>query len=539
MLANRPLPDTKRAFYLLLLISSAIKLWLAAFFPFIGDEAYFYQWGAHLDWGGYYDHPPMVGWWLWALQQLSSHPLVLRLPAVLLWIAITFGMMDLFSHLLPEQSERRWLLGSLFLALPFTWAFNLITTDTPLILFLFFSGYAFIRAEQEKKWQWYAASGVLLGLALLSKYFAGLLAITYAIYLLPRRGGIPRLLLVAVCALPFMLLNLAWNASHCWNNFLFNLINRNEDAHFSLSQVAQYFLMLAYLVTPWTAIALWRSVRASKLSDQPVSVPLANENIDFASANSEKNAEGIRPSHFTAGGEKATHTIAALFVVPFCLFLLLSFYKEIGLHWLLAFIPFVFLFATVHLSDETLQRHRKWALWLGLPHLLLVLSLAHLPLDIFKPLRIHADIVLNREGNDVALALKKDIPADTTLMTPSYSQSSLLAYHAQSYIPVFGFGSFHARFDDPITDFRKLDGKNIRIASTRPIDGAAWQSFFKQLTVQERMIDGARFWVADGEVFQFESYREQVLSAVANRFYKVPNWLPLYGCRFLEMYDFI
>lgn len=70
--------------------------------------------------------------------------------------------------------------------------------------------------------------------------------------------------------------------------------------------------MLAYLITPWTAIALWRSVRAGKVSDQEV------------------------------GGEKITRTVAALFVVPFSLFLLLSFYKEIGLHWLLAFVPFVF-----------------------------------------------------------------------------------------------------------------------------------------------------------------------------------------------------
>jgi hypothetical protein len=457
----------------------------------------------------------------------------------MLWIAVTFGMMDLFSRLLPEQSERRWLLGSLFLALPFTWSFNLITTDTPLVLFLFFSGYAFIRAEQEKKWRWYAASGVLLGLALLSKYFAGLLAITYAIYLLPRRGGIPRLLLLAVCALPFMLLNLAWNASHCWNNFLFNLINRNQDAHFSLLQVAQYFLMLAYLVTPWTAIALWRSVRKSKLPDQAEDVALAAETPSSTSKNAIQPDGVIRSSRFTAGSEQTTRTIAALFVLPFSLFLLLSFYKEIGLHWLLAFVPFVFLFAAVHLSDETLQRHKKWALWFGLPHLLLVLSLTHLPVDVFKNLRIHADIVLNRAGKDVVLALKKDIPADTILMTPSYSQSSLLAYHAQVYVPVFGFGSFHARFDDPITNFRELDGKNIRIASTRPIDAAAWQGFFTHLTVQERMIDGARFWVADGEGFRFDTYRTQVLSKIADRFYKVPSWLPLYGCRFLEMYDFI
>ena len=189
MLTHTTASNPRRTFFILLIISTALKLWLAAFLPFTGDEAYFYQWGAHPDWGGFYDHPPMVGWWLWALQQLSSHPLVLRLPAVLLWIAVTFGMMDLYVRLVPSAHERRWLLGSLFLALPFTWAFNLITTDTPLVLFLFFSGYAFVLAETEQKIRWSILSGLLLGLALLSKYFAGLLAVTYAIYLLPRRGG--------------------------------------------------------------------------------------------------------------------------------------------------------------------------------------------------------------------------------------------------------------------------------------------------------------------------------------------------------------
>ena len=85
--------------------------------------------------------------------------------------------------------------------------------------------------------------------------------------------------------------------------------------------------------------------------------------------------------------------IAVLFVFPLGLFLLLSFYKQIGLHWLLAFTPFVFLFVTLHLEDKTLQRDRTWNLWFGLPHLLLVLGLTYLPLDSFKTLRIHTDIV--------------------------------------------------------------------------------------------------------------------------------------------------
>jgi 4-amino-4-deoxy-L-arabinose transferase-like glycosyltransferase len=142
-----PTDTHRRLFYQVLAITTLIKLWLALAIPLTGDEAYFYQWGKHLDWGGYYDHPPMAGWILWLLQQFSSNLLVLRLPAILLWIVITLGMMDLLDRLSPAAAGKRWLLGSLFLALPFTWSLNLITTDTPLVFFLFFSGYALIRAE--------------------------------------------------------------------------------------------------------------------------------------------------------------------------------------------------------------------------------------------------------------------------------------------------------------------------------------------------------------------------------------------------------
>ncbi len=490
--------DARRSFLLILAITTVIKVWLAAALPLTGDEAYFYQWGRHLDWGGYYDHPPMAGWWLWALQQVSSDPLVLRLPAILLWIAVTFGMMDLLQRLQPYAEDRRWLLGSLFLALPFTWSLNLITTDTPLILFLFFSGYAFIRGELSERPGWYAASGVLLGLALFSKYFAGLLAIAYAVYLLPRRGGWWRLLLVALCSLPFMLVNLAWNASHCWNNILFNLMNRNEGSQLSLGQVGVYLAMLLYLVTPWTA---WQLLRA--------------------------------------GGWRRQWKLAMLFVVPFTLFLALSFYKTIGLHWVLAFLPFVFLFAGLQLEDATLQRHRRWVLWLGLPHLVALALLLHLPNDSFRSMKIHTDLVMHREGDALVSELARDLPAGGTLMTQSYSQSSLLAYHRQQYVPVFGPGSFHARFDDNITDFSKLDGQPIRIFSTRRIDPASIEAYFERVDVRELQLGGARFWVADGQGFRFRNYLDRVIKPAAQRFYRFPGFLPVYGCRFLETYGLI
>ncbi len=488
----------KRIFYALLAITTLLKLWLAAAIPFTSDEAYFYQWGAHPDWGGYYDHPPMAGWWLWALQQLSSHPLVLRLPAVLLWIAVTFGMMDLLHRLQPVQDERRWLLGSLFLVLPFSWALNLITTDTPLILFLFFSGYAFLRAEQENNLRWYAVAGVLLGLALLSKYFAGLMAITYAVYLLPRRGGLTRLLLVALCALPFMLLNLAWNSTHCWNNILFNLLNRNEGSHFSLANAGIYVAMMVYLLTPWTLVALWGAKRW-----------------------------------------RGHASLLALFGVPFVLFLLLSFYKTIGLHWVLAFLPFAFLFAGLQLEQTQLARQHRWNLWLGLPHLLVLLAIAYAPSDRFSSMRIHGDLVMQRDGKTWVAALKEDLPSGAVLMTTSYSPASVLAYHAGHYVPVFGKGSFHARFDDGITDFRALEGRAIRITSTRQLDPTAFAPYFERVELKEKKIAGASAWVVDGQGFRFTPYYERVLKPVAKKYYRVPGFLPLYGCQFLERYGFI
>ena len=54
----------------------------AAGLPFTGDEASFTWWGRNPDWG-FYDHPPMVGWWLAALLAVSDAEWWLRLPMTL------------------------------------------------------------------------------------------------------------------------------------------------------------------------------------------------------------------------------------------------------------------------------------------------------------------------------------------------------------------------------------------------------------------------------------------------------------------------
>ena len=77
--------------YALVALTLAFKLWLSAVFPVTGDEAYFIDWGLRPA-PGYYDHPPMVGWWLALLTQVSQAPWLLRLPATLMPAAMALTL---------------------------------------------------------------------------------------------------------------------------------------------------------------------------------------------------------------------------------------------------------------------------------------------------------------------------------------------------------------------------------------------------------------------------------------------------------------
>lgn len=486
----------RRVFYWTFGLTLLIKLWLAAAFPMTGDEAFFYQWGVYPDYG-YSDHPPMVGWMLYVLNSVSSHPLVLRIVTVFLWSIVALGLVDLIGRIAPEKKTQALWLGALFLVLPFTWGLNLVTTDTPLILFTFLSGYCFVRATLAQRTGWYAAAGVLLGMALLSKYFAGLLAIVYFVYLARSAKGWAYLILIALCAIPFAAVNVIYNAGHCWSNVMFNLINRNEASRWSFGTVLGYVAMMVYLVTPWVAIRVVRE-RSAILKHGFVTV---------------------------------------LFMVPFALFLLLSTRKTIGLHWVLGFVPFVFLFIGLVTQPEVLRKYWRWTIWLGVPHLLALAAIVLLPTSVWKSTKLHDDIVFHRSTPEIIATLRQDLPANGALMARAYTPAALLSFHANEYIPALAEGRYHARQDDVLVDFRLYDGRPLRVFDRREIDPTDLEPFFDSVTVHSFDVDGVRFWYADGVNFNYQAFREQVLQVIADKYYQIPPSLPQYGCYFLERYE--
>ncbi|MCV0437790.1 MAG: glycosyltransferase family 39 protein [Hydrogenophaga sp.] len=495
---------SRQIFWVAFAATLLLKIVIAAGFPFTGDEAFFYQWGVLPAWG-YSDHPPMVGWLIALLRQISDHPLVLRSATLLVTSLIALGVVDLLRRFLPEDREASaWFAGAVYLAMPWSWMFVLVTTDTPLVFFMALSAWCYLRADtSERGTGWYALAGLFLGLAFLSKYFAALLGFAYAAHCFGwrcERRWAP--FLIFVPTLPAITLNVAFNATHGWSNVMFNVFNRNEGTSWSFETFGLYLVMVLYLLTPWL---LWRGARAR-------AVP------------------GTSPA--------TARTLAVLWLFPLVVFALLSTRRIIGLHWVLGFVPLFVLWVGLRLDARALRSALNWTMALSVPHLMVVAAIVWAPPSWWQPVRTNDRAVFLHETPAIVAALQKDLPTGATLMGRTYHPAAMLAFHHKQYVPVFGVGRHHARQDDQIIDFRVYDGRPIRIFLFDEPDPEEFAPYFGRISVKRFEVDGVAFFAVDGEGFRYQPFRDTVLTEVAREFHDIPRWLPLLGNPFCERYGF-
>ena len=492
---------TEQRFYQVLWITLAIKLIFAWWIPITGDEAYFLVWGNNLDYG-YYDHTPMVGWWLAALLQVSDAMWWLRLPTVLITTFIGWAIYQLVKNYSQQAAA---FAGILYLLTPVNLVFVLITTDTPLILFSFLSAWCFYKAQQDDSYTWYLVSGVLLGLAFFSKFFAGLLGIAYFLYLVlfVRRGIKPYigLLLIIAGTLPFIGLNLLWNYNHCWDNYLFNLYNRTSDSEFSLLTFSKYLIVLLYLLTPPVVYYLLRDYR------------------DIARTLKEPRKQ----------------IYAALFLIPITLFFILSFWKVIGLHWVLSFYPFLFIGLAHVFTRQQWRRSLYFMLGFAAVHVLASSYLLFMSPGLLKSNQdIMQSYIYSSHGEEINNKLNEIAPGYQWAAN-SYTDAAVLSYFAKQHVIQFGEGSYHARQDDMLTDYRELDGKNILIVKYSD-KLQQFAHYFNEMETGSFNIAGATYYYAKGKGFKYLVYREEMLEQIMQFYYEIPGFLPVGSCYMFEKY---
>lgn len=491
---------TQNRFFLLLAAVLLFRGWLAAALPITGDEAYFIWWGWIPDWG-FYDHPPMIGWWLAALLQLSAAEWWLRLPAVLLPVAMAFAVAAFFR---ARGEQVAWGMASLMLLTPLQLWNVIITTDTALVCFSFFSALAFLRAARDDDWRYYLLAGVLLAGAVLSKYFVALLGFAYLLHALIRpslrkwRG----LLLCYAMVVPVLLLMAWWNADNCWPNYMFNFVNRHENAQgLSWRYPLTYVAMMLYVLTPPVLLLLYRQRAALRQLWQ-------------------------------RGDGQALLLIA---LAPLLLFAGLSLVKRIGLHWVLSFLPFVLMLLAEISTPAMLQRLLRFFLGFAALHVLIFVIVAQLPLETWQRTRLYSGLVLTFESQQLLDELKL-YAEDYVFASDGYSNAVTLGYNARRYFMVFGLASSHARHDDMLTDVRTLAGRNILILRKTAPQAAEYDAYFD--SVEERIITvrGAPFYLVLGQGFKYAVYRDEVLTQIRARYYAVPGWLPQTACYFCDRY---
>jgi 4-amino-4-deoxy-L-arabinose transferase-like glycosyltransferase len=255
---------TWRTLVLLLALTTLGRLLMAGLLDLVSDEAYALGVSRPFQWS-FYDHPPLAFWIVGLMQTLFGRelaPVLARLPFVLMFTASTWAMFALTARLYGERAGL-WAAGFLNVT-PFFFvsAGSWIVPDGPLVLGLLLAALCFVRALADERHPWAAwiGVGVFAGLALLSKYQAGIVVLgALAVLLLPpnrhwlRR---PQPYAAAVVALALFTPVLWWNASHGWISFEFQFGRGAGPAHFDFAHGLTLFLGEALYLLPWILVTL-------------------------------------------------------------------------------------------------------------------------------------------------------------------------------------------------------------------------------------------------------------------------------------------
>ena len=503
------LDENKRyTFFLKALVAVfLVRLIISIALPITGDEAYFVLWGKNLDYG-YYDHTPLVGWILALFFTVSDATWWLRLPSTLLPVILSYGI----YHILKQQQSKVAVIVALtFLVAPVNAINILITTDTPLILFSFFSTWYFYQAinsiyESEKSNKYFVLAGLFLGLAFFSKYFAVLLGFTFGLYILlflRNKRGFTGLFIVSLMVLPFVVVNLWWNYNNCWSNILFNLYNRTSGQSDSLGNLYKYITMLIYLFSPVLLYFVIKNIKEYR------------------------NISEDRRKHFYFW----------IAITPLSLFFILLVKKSIGLHWMLSFYPFAFIAFSSFLNLKQWNITFYFMLALSSLHLMAIALILILPVTTFTSDKFYIQDYEFGMNPSKFLEKLKPYEKDYTFGMIGYGMASVASYNSKKHFIIFSGGSVHARLDDKITNYKELSGKNILLVRRSKENIEINERYFERSDRKTLEVDGVRFELVLGQGFKYELYRDEILSVANEKYYSIPDWLPVGSCGFKEKYN--
>lgn len=254
---------SRRALFVLVLASLAVKLWLAARLPLFGDEAFYWLESGQPAWA-YADVPGLVPW-LMALGTgvLGNTPLGVRAPFLLLGALLPL-LVAAWARCFVDAGTAR-AVGAASLAVPLAGTLGVLALpDVPLTVVLVAAAVALARLLESRRTSAFVLLGLLIAIGWLAHYrFVVAAAPALAVLTLTPRGRTlirdPRLLIVLAIGGLGLLPTLVFNAAHDWQGFAFQYVERHPW-RLSTAGLAEPLVQLV-VVTPVLALALLAGLR--------------------------------------------------------------------------------------------------------------------------------------------------------------------------------------------------------------------------------------------------------------------------------------
>ncbi len=224
---------------MMILASFLFRLFYLGSMNLLVEEAYYWNYSAHLDWS-YLDHPPLVALLIKCSSMMfGTTEWAVRFPSLLCWIGMSF-----YAYRWTQLWGQNGLFSVFLLSfLPFFFLQSwVMTPDQPLLVAWAAVLYYLYRAcvlNEAKSWFF---AGVALGLGLLSKYTIVLLLPATFLFLLcsSRRFWLMRVEPYLALGLALVIFSpvIYWNSTHQWVSFAFQSSRRlNEAHHFSTHEL--------------------------------------------------------------------------------------------------------------------------------------------------------------------------------------------------------------------------------------------------------------------------------------------------------------
>lgn len=234
-----------------------INLIQALFTPISEDEAYYWLWSQNLDWG-YFDHPPMVAWWISVGANWVHSELGVR------FLTVFFSGLNVFLlwKILQPKTDKQIKLSAIILGSVLIFqVFGFLTTpDAPLLFFTLLYLFS-LRLFLERNSVFFT---ILLAVSLVglmySKYH-GILVILFTlipIWKIWIRN--PKFYLAVLGSLILYTPHLYWLFEHNFIPIRYHFLERSSDEHFEWRKLFNYLGIYFLGCAPLLSFFIWKSV---------------------------------------------------------------------------------------------------------------------------------------------------------------------------------------------------------------------------------------------------------------------------------------